>query len=273
MKYVYIIILVILILNRFDKTEKFSNTNKNLIFEFKLGYGGIGDFIKFMRLCLNDSIKENKKFYINLDHPMNKFIKINPKFKFNNKIKNITIRKPFEYYGKYPTSYYLNLNKINKFNPMDYFKFSDDCLQNLSDLKKKNKIPDNYEAIHIRLGDSKMEGLNSKDNRTDKINIYEKVNDLILKNKKKIFVLFMDNDKVKKEISSMYKNIRILDIKIIHTSECYDKKSRNLNLKNNICDFILLAQAKKIHSITYSGFSIVASWLYSKPFIKYYESD
>lgn len=246
-----------------------------IVYKFCLGYGGIGDFIKYMKIAKYESEKEKLEFKINLDHPLNKFIKIKDKYIFKNEDKNIKIVIPKNYYYRFEDdSYSINIRKINvfDFNPFDYFYFTEDIYKNLNILKIKNNIPDNYEAIHVRLGDSKMHSTdkNKKDDRIKNLEIYKIINNIITENENKIFVLFTDNEKLKEEIFKKNNNVKIINIKIIHTSECYSKKNRDFDLKNNLCDFIFLSNSNKIHSISYSGFPIVASWINSTKIKIYY---
>ena len=50
--------------------------------------------------------------------------------------------------------------------------------------------------------------------------------------------------------------------------QIYNKNFQK-ELKYNISEFILLARATKIHSISYSGYFIVTSWIYSREYVKY----
>ena len=61
-----------------------------------------------------------------------------------------------------------------------------------------------------------------------------------------------------------------MDIEIIHTGDHSKTKVSSQCLKDNISEFVILSKAKKIHSVTYSGYSIVASWIYLNPYVKYY---
>jgi len=247
--------------------------NKNLIvYEFKLGYGGIGDFIKYMKLCIIKSEILNVEFYINLDHPMKEFIQIKDKYIFNpNKTTIYETIKPFDLYHKSGETYVIQMRNKQNFNPLQYFIFSKECIDNCSNLLLQNNINNNYEGIHLRLGDSKMNSTNRNktDYRVKKLNFHDTINKIVSGKLETTFLFFTDNKEVKIEIVKKYDNIRILNIEIIHTSECYSKKLQK-NLKDNISEFILLSRAKKIHSISYSGYPIVASWIYSNPLVKYY---
>jgi len=249
--------------------------NTSVVYEFKLGYGGIGDFIKYMQTCIIESEIKNANFYIDLNHPMKNFIIIEDKYHIN-KCKNENVkRKPFDYYhlcGRlHKHKCVISLEDKLSFYPLEYFKFSDECLNNCNELVNKNNIPNDYEAIHLRMGDSKMSSTNKNkhDCRVKNINFYDIINNIVSNNLQSNFIFFSDNEEIKNEIVTKYDNVHMINIKILHTSECYNKNYEE-NIKNNISEFVILAKAKKIHSISYSGFSIVASWIYSNQLIKYY---
>jgi len=241
--------------------------NIPIVYEFKLNYGGIGDFIKYMKASVKKSKDMNAEFYINLDHPMNEFIKIKDKYIFNpQKTKVYEIIKPFMlYYKRFSLDDFF-------FEPLQYFTFSKDCLDNCSNLLLKGNINSDYEGIHLRLGDSNMKYTNivKEDDRAKGVNFNEIVGKIVSSKKDTIFLLFSDNEQVKTEIFKTYDNVRILDIEIIHTGDHSKTKVSSQCLKDNISEFVILSKAKKIHSVTYSGYSIVASWIYLNPYVNYY---
>lgn len=265
-----ITILIFIICLNGTVNESFTNSNQDILYEFKLGYGGIGDFIKFMRICKIESEIRNVKFYINFDHPLNKYLKIHNKFTGNYDKNNVNIIKPFDYYNRFDKNSALQMDTINipDFKPLDYFYINDDCKNRYNFLKNKNNIPDIYEGIHIRLGDSKMSSTknNKDDDRVGELDIYSKLDDLVNGKRDTTFVLFTDNEKVKNEINSKYNNVKILDICIVHTSD----ENEDVKILDNLCDFLFLSNAKVIHSFTKSGFPIVASWIYNNNLSIYY---
>ena len=230
-----ITILIFIICLNGTVNESFNNSEQDILYEFKLGYGGIGDFIKFMRICKIESEIRNVKFYIDFDHPLNKYLKIHNKFTGNYDKNNVNIIKPSDYYYRFDKNSALQMNTINipDFKPLDYFYINEDCKNRYNFLKNKNNIPDIYEGIHIRLGDSKMSSTknNKDDDRVGKLDIYSK-----------------------------------LDICIVHTSD----ENEDVKILDNLCDFLFLSNAKVIHSFTKSGFPIVASWIYNNKLAGYY---
>ena len=226
-----------------------------------------------MKLCIIKSEITNTKFYIDLDHPMKEFIQIDKKYIFNpSETKVYEIITPFVFYNRFEKTSVIQIHDKNNFHPLRYFSFSKECIDNCNNLLLQNNINNyNYEGIHLRCGDSKMDStkINKSDNRIINLNFYDIINKIVSDKLETIFLLCTDNKEIKTEIARKFNNIRILNINIIHTSEVYDKNFQK-ELKDNISEFILLARATKIHSVSYSGFSIVASWIYSREYVKYY---
>jgi hypothetical protein len=43
--------------------DNFKNFTKTSVYDFKLGYGGIGDYLKFYMIILTKCMRKNIKFY------------------------------------------------------------------------------------------------------------------------------------------------------------------------------------------------------------------
>lgn len=267
---IFIILIIFLVLYSNLEKDNFKNKNVNdIIYEFKIGNGGIGDFIKYMRICKIDSEIKNTNFYINLDHPINNYLKIKDKYILKNK-KKVEIKKPSYYYkfSDNPGVLMADTHKPVDFRPFDYFYLTEECKKRYNDLKIKNNIPDIYEGIHVRMGDSKMNiSKNLTDDRIKNVDIFEKLNKLITSKKNTIFLIFSDNKNLKTRIEKKYKNVKFLDINILHTS--YKFKSNQI--LDTLCDFLFLSNSKVIHSMTSSGFPIVASWMNETPLVIHYK--
>jgi hypothetical protein len=269
--FLIILILIFMILLIGNNSELFTNkSDKDIVYEFKSGYGGIGDFIKFMRICKIESEIKNVKFHIDFDHTLNKYVKINNNFTDNYDKNNVRIVKPFDYYKRFNEDCALQKDTLNPpdFKPLNYFEFSQECMTRYDFLKNKNNIPDIYEGIHIRLGDAKMDSTknNKHDNRAKNFDFLNNINTLVTSKPNTPFVLFVDNKEVKNEIYNKYSNVKIVNIDIIHTSD----KNNDMAILDNLCDFLFLSNSSVIHSFTPSGFPIVASWIYQRPLKTYY---
>tara|TARA_Y100000389_G_scaffold88106_1_gene84566 strand:- start:2966 stop:4759 length:1794 start_codon:yes stop_codon:yes gene_type:complete len=250
----------------------------NIIYEFKLGYGGIGDFFKFMKFAYTYTNRNKDIFKINLSHPINKYITIKDKY-ISTKNTNFKIIKPFTFYGdggKMNDDY----NKIEPFlnydfNPLDYCIISNDVYQRCAQLIDKLNF-NIYDSIHVRFGDKIWDKNAREEDRIKNTDIYKKI-EKISNNCNKNFILFSDNEVVKKKLAKKYHNIHILPTIVIHTDtggSCNkDHKSLDKNptdMLDTIAEFILLSKGQVIHAITNSGFSVTASWLNGNKIVKYY---
>jgi hypothetical protein len=269
---ILIIIVVIFIIKKdievFNNND--NNKDKDIVYEFKLGYGGIGDFIKYMRICKIESEIRNVKFYIDFDHPLNKYVNIKNKFIQKSDKNNFNIVKPFNYYYRFDKNCALNQNTLKSidFNPLDFFDISDKCKMRYNFLKNQNNIPDVYEGIHLRIGDAKMKATkkNKDDDRAKNVDFLNNIDRLIKGKQETTFVLFVDNEEVKKEIYNKYSNVKTVNIDIVHTSD----KNSDIAILDNLCDFLFLSNSQVIHSFSHSGFPIVASWIYQSQLKTYY---
>lgn len=134
--------------------NNFKNFNKNVVYDFKLGYGGIGDFLKFFMIILTKYINGNIGVYHKVNNiEIEKYIKFKYDF-FNitsdeiSKLKNVTIEIPGDYYNS--NDRYTNNMLLNE---IFYF-------DNIIKINVKNilpELPSKYISIHLRLGDNFLE--------------------------------------------------------------------------------------------------------------------
>ena len=159
-------------LNNFDKIS---------IYDFKLGEGGIGDYLKFYMIILIKCMRNNIKFYHKINNiEIEKYIKLKYDFLYISsdeisKLKNVTIEKPYHYYNydKYDGNIHLN----------EIFYFDDIVKTNVKNIL--SSLPINYISIHLRLGDKFLE--------TDKKYVLCK-NDTRSFSSEKIFKFIEDNN-------------------------------------------------------------------------------
>jgi hypothetical protein len=136
--------------NYINKYEQFESS---IVYDFRLGAGGIGDCIKYFIFILELCIKDNIRLYYKKNNIIiEKYIKlIHDKMYINEesikKLDNYIIKKPSEYYSKF--NYNFNL-KIE-----DVFIFTDEVKINYNNLLEYNIT--NYISIHLRLGDKFLE--------------------------------------------------------------------------------------------------------------------
>jgi hypothetical protein len=261
-----------------DYLKKYENYTKKIVYHFRLGCGGIGDFIKFFMLALTLSIEYKYKCYyvINNDLAIEKYIKLKHKQMYIepkdiNNFRNIgasdfpnvsedscNMIEPLGLFGFYKD------NSID-INIADVFEFSDEVIKNSHNLLSKNIT--NYVSIHLRLGDKYLE--------TDKSFIrcqadereYSE-NDLfncIEANGEKNIVFFCDNNSYKKKIKEKYNKVIICDSAIGHTDLL---NTTDKQILDTITEFYLLTNSEKIYYASESGFSVIAAKFKNIPLIK-----
>jgi hypothetical protein len=249
--------------------KNFNNYNKILVYDFKIGYGGIGDCIKYFMFILDICIKFNIRLYYLINNiPLEKCLILKYKqmyiqsnqltnyeyisninsFRIDNKKKYIV--HPFLFYKGF------NFNSIT-LQFKEVFTFSKDVLLNIKEILP-NITLDNYISIHLRLGDKYLETNKEFIICKDDVRSYDinKIYEFIENNKDKQILFFCDNNKLKLELKEKYNNIIITNSNIGHSGQ---KNTTYKQTLDAITEFFLLSKSNKIYSASYSGFSIVAS--------------
>jgi hypothetical protein len=249
-----------------DYINKYEQFESSIIYDFRLGDGGIGDCIKFFIFILELCIKNDIRLYYKKNNIIiEKYIKlIHDKMYINEesivKLDNFIIKKPNEYYSKF--NYNFNL-KIE-----DVFFFTDEVKINYNNLLEFNIT--NYISIHLRVGDKFLETdenfIICKNDTRDFLeeNLYKFIED---NHNKKIFFC-CDNNNYKLKIKERYKNITITNCVIGHTSLLNTTQKQVLD---SITEFYILTNSNLIYCASYSGFSIIASKFKNIPLI--YDKD
>jgi len=233
--------------------NNFKNFDKISIYDFKLGEGGFGDYLKFYMIILIKCMRNNIKLYHKINNiEIEKYIKLKYDFLYISsdeisKLKNVTIEKASHYYNndKYDGSIHLN----------EIFYFDDIVKTNVKNILPS--LPINYISIHLRLGDKFLE--------TDKKYIgcindtrdfsEEKLYKFIEDNNDKNIIFFCDNNSEKLKVKNKYNNIIISTSQIGHTSL---SNTTNKQILDSITDFYILSNSQLIYASSYSGFSIMA---------------
>jgi hypothetical protein len=106
-----------------------------IIYDFQLGSGGIGDYIKFFMFCLDSCIKNNKRLYLKINNiEIEKYIKLKyDKMYINdydiNKFVNFEIVTPDMYYTSFNYNYNINVKEVFYFT--DEVKINSSCVKYL----------------------------------------------------------------------------------------------------------------------------------------------
>lgn len=266
-------------------------TKRVIIFEYNFPMGGIADFIKFFICTLELMERYKTLIYINILHPIRNYMNIKSKYLLNekdnfqpidlSKFKNMKFDdiissnrvikiKPtdYHYYNiNFDLSHGVNDPPNKKYNLDEYFSFNADLYP---------KINEKYECIHIRMGDKFLEVKASyyqgNDTRNFKFDDSIKKIELILEKDNGNFFIIADNNEIKRKIQTIFPSINVFSyVDIVNISEIYPADSNfNLAMENVIKEFLFMVGATKIHALTYSGFSIVSSYIGGNELIKYY---
>ncbi len=234
--------------------KNFKKYDKISVYDFQLGDGGIGDYLKFYMIILEKCIRNNIKLYHKINNiEIEKYIKLKHDFFYISadeisNLKNFTIEKPYHYYNQDSYDHDILLNEI--------FYFDNLVKTNVQNIL--SSLPNNYISIHLRLGDKFLE--------TDKKFVLcknetrdfskEKLYKFIEDNSDKNILFFSDNNRWKLEIKNKYKNIIISNSQIGHTSL---SNTTNIQILDSITDFYILSNSQLIYAASSSGFSKMAS--------------
>jgi hypothetical protein len=248
-----------------------------IVYDFRIGYGGIGDLIKFFMHTLGLCIKyKYKLFYLVNDIHIEYFLKLkHPQLYIKKEDMGCDIRSidtvdeiPSLHNNFFncvtPHLFYSTLNFDYIYNIQDIFYFTEEVVINRGVLLYPSVS--NYISIHLRLGDKYLETEKQFIHCLDDTRPYneEALFKFIEENNKSTILFFCDNDSYKQNIKNKYKNIIITSCSICHTSFV---NSTYKQVLDTITEFYLLVNSEKIYSASYSGFSLVASRFKNIPFI------
>ena len=237
--------------------------NEIIVYDFKLGAGGLGDNIKFFMYILEKCIEKNQRLYYKKNNTETEnFLKLKHEKMYidENSIKNfqnVSIVVPSMFYST-------NYNKINSINFNDVFYFTDEVKLNV----KKLFLPiSNYVSIHLRLGDKYLETEKSYIQCIDDVRNFsdDVIYNCIETNCNENIFFCCDNNTYKLKLKEKYNNIIITNCDIGHTSLTNTTKKQVLD---SITEFYILANSKIIFAGSYSGFSLIASKINNIPLKK-----
>lgn len=240
--------------------KNYNSLDKVFIYDFKFGYGGIGDYLKFFMITLIDCINHNIKFRCKMNYlEIQKYIKIKSKYDFF----KITIDEIYKLNNnfkiKFPIDYYLVNEDLINISLSEIFYFDDIIKKNVKNILPV--LPKNHISIHLRMGDKFLE--------TDKKFIFCKedkrkfseydIFQFIENNIDKNLIFFCDNNKYKLKIKNKYKNIIITNANIGHTSL---ENTTSNQVIDTVTEFYILSISQSICRASRSGFSKMAIKFY-----------
>ena len=241
------------------------------VFLYGYDHGGVGDFIKSLKMYINFSFKHHFQIYI---YVKNKTI-----------LNHIIVKDKYKYIPSdddkvmfFETPHIVRDKRMNMDEKIcdlclfDYLHFSDTICKRFESTTKHIERP--YNCIHIRLGDrycNKSFPPVPGDDRVKGKNIDEIVEKIVKDNGEFPLLLVSDNADVKSKYAKKYNNIIIFDIKILHLDPAYTKNVQYSedDIVNNMIEYLMLCNASTIYSIGTSGFSYTASWFYNNKIVYY----
>ena len=242
--------------------DRYDSLHKMIVYDFRLGDGGIGDCIKFFLFLLDASMKNGTRLYYKKnDTELEKYLKLKYEQMYIDEegirqLDNAEIVKPQMYYDKIQYEYSIAAK--------DVFYFTEEVTVNAAYLFPTDIT--NYISVHVRLGDKFLE--------TDKRYVLCK-NDVrnfseddlyavLDENRDKQIFFCCDNNAFKMRIKDKFTNIIITTCEVGHTSLSNTTKRQVLD---GLSEFYILTNSEKIYSTSLSGFSRLASKFNNIPFV------
>jgi len=263
-------------MNRYDTLQK------SLVYEFGIGSGGIGDFLKFFMYALNLCIKHNIRLYylVNII-PLEKYIKLkNPNMYISkdatvnqtcmsiDSVEDIGSITPNECAIVFisPCAFYTSFTfeDIVDVDMHDVFYFSDEVLQNVKNIMPQCVSNTKYTSIHLRLGDKFLETDKSFVIVTEDVRDYseETLFKFIQENSDKQLLFFCDNNEYKLNVKGIFDWVVITNSKIGHTSL---ENTTEEQVLDAITEFYIMTNSDEIVCASSSGFSKMASMFRNIP--------
>jgi hypothetical protein len=246
----------------------YKSYTKYIVYDFKLGNGGIGDFCKFFmyllcmcvtnkyRICylVNDitidkyMVLKHTQFYIKSDElPKDFVVATNIRQILDS---DCTLITPNVLYNVY------NYDAIT-IKLSDVFEFSDTIHANYGRLFPHDIT--SYVSVHLRLGDKYLETDKSFVVVKDDERYYEEGSlcRFIEQNTHLNILFFCDNNSFKQYLKYKYPRIVLIGANVGHTSLCNTTEQQFIDA---ITEFYIMCKSSHIYSASsFSGFSIMAA--------------
>lgn len=261
--------------------DDWKNYDIKVVYSFKKGNGGIGDYLKYFTTLLHVCMEKKYKLYFLMDNDT--FVKqyLFTRYEFMT-IHETTISKETNQITTYEEL--INLEKNEKYNLVGPFTFyiiknieelfydGMSIMFSFSNLVTEHKLVKEYDnldyiSLHIRLGDKFLETdkksvICVNDDRCYRENI---VLQFLENHKNQTILLFCDNKSYKEKLKEKYSNLLTTPVKVAHSSLVNTTKEE---IFDTIIEFYLLTKSKKIYTCTNSGFPYTASFYGNIPYIR-----
>ena len=246
--------------------REYKTYTKKVVYQFSVGYGGIGDCIKFFMYLLEVCIQQKYRLYYQvMNIPLEKYLRLLDQSMYiqeeeigpcvNHKVNEplivnegiYTVCTPFTLYGQYNNEIKYPVNKIFTFSQSIWYRKKE-----IFDLQEK------YISIHVRLGDKYLE--------TDQSFVVVKHDERpfngealyqwIHEHRNQNLVFFCDNNTYKNYIKEKFPYIHITTGTIGHSSLLNTSEQQ---IMDAVTEFFIITQSERIVVNGYSGFSNVAA--------------
>jgi hypothetical protein len=251
-----------------DYIKNFESYTKTVVYDFKLGNGGIGDYCKFFMYVLCLCIKHKFRIYYVINAlPIETHMRLKYDQIYINRYEIPQTKRIKNEHELFDTDCSIVTSDIfyNTYTYdaitlriSDVFEFSDTII--LNSYRLFSHPPSDYISLHLRLGDKHLETDMSyvvckEDERTfDSDKLLQFIED----NRQRNIVFFCDNNQCKLDLKTKYSQIIIIDCNIGHTSL---SNTTEAQIIDTISEFYIMCNSSHIYSATpyFSGFAAMAA--------------
>jgi len=226
--------------------QNYHTYDRTIVYNFKLGDGGIGDCIKFFMFVLEECMKNKKRLYYKKNNtPLEKYIKLKHDMYIDTIPEGAEIVTPGMFYSTIHTNFTININEV--------FYFTDEVITNS---KRLFPYDISYVSIHLRLGDKYLETDHNYIDCKEDTRIFseKKIEEFINQSQDHIFFC-CDNQRYKLKMKERY-NIIITNCHIGHSSL---SNTTDIQVLDAVTEFYILTKSKIIYAASNSGYSIMAA--------------
>lgn len=262
--------------------------------------GGVADLVKYLFHLIDVATQNHARLYIWINHPISRYLTVRPQYRITHpqlvgyyrlssadkghnfgcilEAHRKVILKPVDFY-----SYSVDFNLTNDLDfrtpghghvPIltDYIDFTYEIYQALSQIRPESE----YVCVHYRLGDKSLEIVPdiwycANDNRRrDDAQIVGDLRQIVKMTNSPVYFL-SDNNQYKDMIHKIFPSLRVFHNEIINPSYTYKVSINTMEgIKNAIIEFLFLSRSREINALSYSGFSIMSSYIGSNKLVKWY---
>lgn len=260
--------------------EKYDTLDTIVVYDFRRGYGGIGDLIKFfmhaLHLCMKNNIRlyyaannlviekylrlVDDRMYLRMDTPLLPMKDI--------KESDFASLSPGVYHFVTPFTFYQTFHYGCLSVPIErVFTFSDEVRQNVGRVLP-GSIGTPYISVHLRLGDKYLDtdpAFVACPNDVRSFSERVVYNHLVSKLRETRVVFVCDNQTFKNKVREWFPNALVPNTIIGHTSL---ENTTAQQVLDAVSEFYIIAHGNEVHMGSESGFPRVAAAFRGIPVIR-----